>query len=836
VVRHHPTSPALVCALALALPAAARLGSPPPSRASQVLDLAAVDLLELPAIDPAALRARDDAAASRSVLRYAEPHAVALTPRSSGTWQTVAGGSRLWRLRIFAPGATDLNLAFTRYELPPGATLHVASESDAAAYEGPYDERDGGPRHELWTPVVPGDRAVVELRVPAAAKFEPVLELTAVNRGYRDLFHLASRSAAAIESGACNVDVLCPEGEAWRDERRSVGLLSLGGTAICSGMILNNTAADCRPFFLTAAHCGATPANAASAVVYWNYQASLCRGPRDGDLGQNQTGAQLRAALAGPDFALLELLRPPDPSRNLIYSGWDARAATAPGGGVCIHHPSSDEKAISIDLDPLSTADSCIGGTVPGSHWQVGNWEQGTTEIPGSSGGGLWDPATHLLIGQLSGGTASCTANESSCFGKLALAWDLGASADTRLRDWLDPLGTGTRSLSGRSCGDVCFLEVRRNRSTDSCLADPANDNSVWEPGEEVEIQVDVRAIGDATQVRGTLTSNTSGIDVVDDTVTFRALQNGDTATSDPPHFRVKIGPGVPCYTVADFTVAVAAAQGGPWVSTFSHPVGQPPSGGPDPIPDQATVTSPLVVPDTFLINDLDVHVVIDHTWVGDLKIDLVSPAGTTVTLLDRPGDPAQGNGCPDDNMDVTFDDAATVLLEDHCAGTDPWYAGRALPVMPLLAFAGENVNGTWRLVVSDNAGADVGDILSWSVLTDPPLASGTCRTCGTACSGTEVAVNTLRATKTANGDVVLSLPAGPTSACASGLQVRMAGTARPATGSGSFPGDPRFADVTAEDSDPGADFRHAPPGASAYYKVVEDLGGAPGPSGSYGF
>ena len=39
----------------------------------------------------------------------------------------------------------------------------------------------------------------------------------------------------------------------------------------------NNTARDKRPYFVTAAHCGISTANAASLVVYWNYQNSTCR-------------------------------------------------------------------------------------------------------------------------------------------------------------------------------------------------------------------------------------------------------------------------------------------------------------------------------------------------------------------------------------------------------------------------------------------------------------------------------------------------------------------------------------------------------------------------------
>jgi subtilisin-like proprotein convertase family protein len=264
--------------------------------------------------------------------------------------------------------------------------------------------------------------------------------------------------------------------------------------------------------------------------------------------------------------------------------------------------------------------------------------------------------------------------------------------------------------------------------------------------------------------------------------------------------------------------------------------VGSPLVGGPLPIVDRGTVVSDLVVGPNVTLTDLNVHVHLTHSWIGDLILTLESPSGTQVTLLDRPGVPADTVGCDDNNMDVTFDDASSVLLEDRCTGdATPWYAGTGQPVALLSAFNGESTAGTWRLSVSDNAQGDDGILDDWTIVTTPAV-TGTCRGCGF-CIGAEIAVNTLYAVKTPAGEVALTLPAGPSSSCAAGIQVRLAPTGRPAAGIGSFPTDPPFADVTTQDLDPGRDYRHVPPAGSSYYKVVEDLGGgAPGPSGSYGF
>ncbi|MET9604634.1 S8 family peptidase [Streptomyces sp. NPDC006512] len=100
-------------------------------------------------------------------------------------------------------------------------------------------------------------------------------------------------------------------------------------------------------------------------------------------------------------------------------------------------------------------------------------------------------------------------------------------------------------------------------------------------------------------------------------------------------------------------------------------------------INDNATVESPVTVsgisgnaPAT-----LSVPVDIKHTYVGDLKVDLVAPDGTVYNLRNRTGGSA-------DNIVQTF----TVNASSEVA------------------------NGVWKLRVADLANADVGKIDSWAL------------------------------------------------------------------------------------------------------------------------
>ncbi len=412
-------------------------------------------MLQLEPVFPEELLAEDAAMAiaAPGPQRFAVPEDVSVTPGDHGTWEYVTGGGRLWRIRIEAPNATDLNFGFTRFRLPEGATLHVVSE-DHDVFRGPFGAIDNRDHGELWTPVIPGERAVLELLVPADAEFEPELELGRIGRGYRNMAHSSSDPGTVKRQGDCNVDVACgsedghPWVDAWRNEIQSVAVYTIQGYLACTGTLVTDVPHSFQPYFLTAYHCGVNASNAHTVVTYWNYQSERCGDLGGGNRSLSVTGSTLLARRADVDFCLLRLDAAPPEQFEPFWSGWDRRATIIPEGAVSIHHPDAGEKAISLNDDPLTVTSSCISTDgSPDSHWEVDSWEYGTTEH-GSSGAGLWDPASHLLVGFLSGGLAACDNDLWDCFGRFAAAWD-GPSPDERLRDWLDPDDTGTQRVLG---------------------------------------------------------------------------------------------------------------------------------------------------------------------------------------------------------------------------------------------------------------------------------------------------------------------------------------------------------------------------------------------------
>ncbi len=437
--------------------------------------------------------AREDAASDKleTPYRYGigrQVDRVAITGEKSdgGEWTTLADGRQLWRQRVVSEGAKSLDFGFTRYRLPHGAQLWI-STGPKGATQGPYTDAHNAQSGQLWTAMVPGDTALIELVVPAAMREFVDLKLGYVNHGYRAPFE-----RELDKSGSCNVDTICPQGDPWRDQIRSTGAYSFsagsGSTPSsfsCTGTLMNRTGGDRDPLFLTAHHCLSSAAQAATVVVYWNYASPSCRAVNTAPNGvqvavpsglPSNSGTTLVSTFVTTDMTLLRLNAAPPAAAAPYWAGWDRRDL-APASGTGIHHASGHEKRISFEMQPLSISGylECAAGqgcpTVtppsPTSHLRVNQWDVGTTE-PGSSGSALFNPEKRV-VGQLNGGYASCTDTRPDWYGRVSVSWTGGGSASSRLSDHFDNLGTGATVMDGTSSCPAPTVTL--NASTDPVIA-----------------------------------------------------------------------------------------------------------------------------------------------------------------------------------------------------------------------------------------------------------------------------------------------------------------------------------------------------------------------------
>ena len=108
-------------------------------------------------------------------------------------------------------------------------------------------------------------------------------------------------------------------------------------------------------------------------------------------------------------------------------------------------------------------------------------------------------------------------------------------------------------------------------------------------------------------------------------------------------------------------------------------------------IPDNRTagVSSTIAIAKSGTVAQIKVSVDIQHTFIGDLRVALTSPAGRSTVLHPQLGGST-------DNLVATYDSAT--------------------PGGVLSSMVGQPIKGNWTLNVSDRVRADVGKLRKWSI------------------------------------------------------------------------------------------------------------------------
>ena len=335
----------------------------------------------------------DKAAAPREGARGRIVGGVRAVGSNAGTipgWQPVPGG---WvaRVAVSSPGAQGLR---ARIRLPAGI---AAGEVTA---RGPDGEVHGSPAAagEAWTAYTGGARQEIEIfsrTRPAAA---PAVE---------SIVHFDVSPTAKETAGACSPDVACTSDDAARDaaiaeRRHSVALVSfVEGTEarVCSGTLINTDRFPA-PYVVTANHCIATAAAAASVTTLWFNEVPTCGAAASSATPRQVSGgAQLVFSSHAADSTLLLLAR--DAPAGAVFAGWDTAPLAAATDVVSISHPQGDVKKFALGT---KSAELLVKGYPQTMHGV--SYTRGVTE-GGSSGSGLFtlSGGSLRLRGVLSGST-----------------------------------------------------------------------------------------------------------------------------------------------------------------------------------------------------------------------------------------------------------------------------------------------------------------------------------------------------------------------------------------------------------------------------------------------
>lgn len=410
--------------LALSAPASAQVAqpglSPSAGPAGLVLD---VPTYFLPRPEVERMQ-QEDAERADWPLRYGAVIGTALSSQDAGAWETTASGELVWRIHLVSPGARSLGVLFDQFELPASGRVFLYDQKGETVL-GAFTRATRQPNGKLAVQPVLGDELWIEYAQDAREP-APRLRIGEVVHDYRGILDaLRVDAPLALLGGGCLVDANCPEAQANYEVKDAVIMVLMGG-GLCSAGLLNNTANDGTPYFLTADHCG----DMTNVVAVFDYERTGC-GTGPSPQSRTISGATLLAESSTYDSQLYRLSSAPPASYKPFYAGWD-RNPVQSIGAVSISHPSGlPRKYAREDQKPRTKT----------TRFEV-SWDLAHIE-GGSSGSPLFNAQRRVI------GPACCVdnftcGNQISWYGRFDRFYDVG-----NLGQWLDPLGTDPLSIDG---------------------------------------------------------------------------------------------------------------------------------------------------------------------------------------------------------------------------------------------------------------------------------------------------------------------------------------------------------------------------------------------------
>jgi lysyl endopeptidase len=370
----------------------------------------------------------------------------------------LSNGLNLYQLLLKSPNAVSINVIFKNFKLAEGSVMYLFS-ADKKSYIGAYTSLNNNIENVLGTDLVFSDQVYIEIQEPIQNEGLSKLKIEKVVHGFVNIDELFNKGLN--DSGNCNIDVNCPQGAGWSIQRNAVAMLVNNSGGFCTGAMVNNTSGQLIPYFLTANHCGGSPAN---WVFRFRWEAPANQADCgtstpsvNGPQNMNINGGITRARYSPSDFHLIELNSAPPNEWDVVYAGWQKSDIPA-SSGAGIHHPNGDIKKIAISTQAYIS--SSYFGTAAQNHWKA-YWSEGVTE-GGSSGSPLFNQ-NRRIVGQLHGGASGCSSEDQSDFyGKFSVSWEGGGTPESRLKDWLDPSET-----------DIAFVDANKNFNLDPFFASP---------------------------------------------------------------------------------------------------------------------------------------------------------------------------------------------------------------------------------------------------------------------------------------------------------------------------------------------------------------------------
>ena len=408
---------------------------------------------------PSEIAQKNDKEDNNEIFKIGDMIYTDITTSNSGTYD-----NNCWLLKISAKDAVALSIHFDYFNLQNDSEFMVFNKNGELFDIFKKENNLSGGGFSIGN--INGDEITIKYTIPKNRNFSADdFKISGIAYIYKEIEDSYMKQKVCFASAEnCSVNINCSEGNNYQKQKRGVArIYCVNGDFVgyCSGTLINNTAQDGTPYFLTAAHCASnTDENDFAKWRFdFNYESDICDNPSSEPAKKTFVGCEALAKSAidgGSDFLLLKLKNISQndiKNHNLVLNGWSISAAN-PVFGACIQHPQGDIKKISFFNSNVMSATIQTNNAVgmENAHIKL-QWIEtqngyGVTD-KGSSGSPLFNEEG-IVVATLSGGASTClNLSGYDYFGKFSYHWDkTGSDSTTQLKYYLDPLKSNAQSCN----------------------------------------------------------------------------------------------------------------------------------------------------------------------------------------------------------------------------------------------------------------------------------------------------------------------------------------------------------------------------------------------------
>lgn len=348
-------------------------------------------------------------------------------------------GNCIYSLTLESDEAISLSLKFSEFNLTKSSILSIYTKYELT---DSITAAENNPAQKWQTRSYNGNTLNIILQIPSEEVMFAKLKIASVYLGFKEYDNTPDFGSPGA-SATCNVNVVCPQGSGWANERNSVAIIKADDSHFCGALVMNTCGTN-RPFLLTANHARAAKPDVDEYVFQFLFFSTDC----NSNVGYREDlqfyGSTLKAASALSDFTLLELNQIPAANTGLTYAGWTTQTNQI-FSTTMLHHPAADVMKISQDYQSPQFV------TLQPSGMQCWRTELDLGGFQGGSSGGPLFNQSRRIIGQLFGKRTENLGDPchpEAFSGRFHVSWTGDGTNETRLSNWLDPNNSGATSTN----------------------------------------------------------------------------------------------------------------------------------------------------------------------------------------------------------------------------------------------------------------------------------------------------------------------------------------------------------------------------------------------------